>query len=126
MQFILLFMLLSPVTIISAEDFDCLIEPNMVVDVSSAVEGVVEVFHVERSDSVEQDQLLVELEAGVEIAAVNNARARSQMKGALNSQRSSLEFTERRFDRIKHLFQKGLVSSHEMDEAETQVKLARA
>ncbi|MDH3948381.1 MAG: efflux RND transporter periplasmic adaptor subunit [Gammaproteobacteria bacterium] len=119
-------MLLMPVSTIAAADFDCLIEPNKVVDVSSAVEGVVERFHVERSDFVEQDQLVVELESGVEIAAVNKARARSQMQGELNSQRSSLKFTERRFDRIKHLFKKGLVSSHEMDEAETQVQLARA
>ena len=118
-------MLLMPVSSMAA-DYDCLIEPNKVVDVSSAVEGVVERFHVERSDFVEQDQLVVELESGVEIAAVNKARARAEMKGELNSQRSSLEFTERRFDRIKHLFKKGLVSSHEMDEAETQVELARA
>jgi RND family efflux transporter MFP subunit len=119
-------MLLMPASTIAAADFDCLIEPNKVVDVSSAVEGVVQRFHVERSDFVEQDQLVVELESGVEIAAVNKARARSQMQGELNSQRSSLKFTERRFDRIKHLFKKGLVSSHEMDEAETQVQLAGA
>jgi RND family efflux transporter MFP subunit len=118
-------MLLMPVST-PAEEYDCLIEPNNVVDVSSAVEGVVERFHVERSDYVEKDQLIVELESGVEIAAVNKARARAEMKGELNSQRSTLEFTERRFERIKHLFKKGLVSSHEMDEAETQVELARA
>ena len=118
-------MLLMPVST-PAADYDCLIEPNNVVDVSSAVEGVVERFHVERSDFVDKDQLIVELESGVEIAAVNKARARAEMEGELNSQRSSLEFTERRFERIKHLFKKGLVSSHEMDEAETQVELARA
>jgi len=122
----LMAILLIPTSAIVAEDFDCLIEPNMMVDVSSAVEGVVERFHVERSDFVEQGQLLVELESGVEIAAVNKARARSQMEGALNSQRSSLEFTERRLNRVKQLYKKGLVSSFEMDEAETQVQLARA
>ena len=122
----LIAILFIPASTIVAEGFDCLIEPNMVVDVSSAVEGVVERFHVERSDFVEQDQLLVELESGVEIAAVNKARARSQMEGALNSQRSSLEFAERRLNRVKQLHKKGLVSSFEMDEAETQVQLARA
>jgi len=122
----LMAMLFMPASVIAAEDFDCLIEPNMVVDVSSAVEGVVERFHVERSDFVEEGQLLLELESGVEIAAVNKARARSQMEGALNSQRSSLEFNERRLNRVKQLFKKGLVSSFEMDEAETQVELARA
>ena len=117
---------LLPASVMAADAFDCLIEPNMVVDVSSAVEGVVERFHVERSDLVEQGQLLVELESGVEIAAVNKARARSQMEGALNSQRSSLEFAERRLNRVKQLYKKRLVSSFEMDEAETQVQLARA
>lgn len=118
-------MLLMPVSSMAA-DYDCLIEPNNVVDVSSAVEGVVERFHVERSDTVEKGQLIVELESGVERAAVKKARARAEMQGELNSQRSSLQFTERRFERIKHLFKKGLVSSHEMDEAETQVELAKA
>jgi RND family efflux transporter MFP subunit len=122
----LIAMLLMPAPVMAAEGFDCLIEPNMVVDVSSAVEGVVERFHVERSDFVDEGQLLLELESGVEIAAVNKARARSQMEGALNSQRSSLEFNERRLNRVKQLFKKGLVSSFEMDEAETQVELARA
>ena len=117
---------LIPVSALAADGVDCLIEPNMVVDVSSAVEGVVERFHVERSDFVEEGQLLLELESGVEIAAVNKARARAQMEGALNSQRSSLEFNERRLNRVKQLYKKGLVSSFEMDEAETQVQLSRA
>jgi hypothetical protein len=60
----LIAMLLMPASVIAAEGFDCLIEPNMVVDVSSAVEGVVERFHVERSDFVEEGQLLLELESG--------------------------------------------------------------
>jgi len=122
----LIAMLLIPFSATAADGVDCLIEPNMVVDVSSAVEGVVERFHVERSDFVEQGQLLLELESGVEIAAVNKARARAQMEGALNSQRSSLEFNERRLNRVRQLYKKGLVSSFEMDEAETQVELARA
>jgi len=108
------------------ERYDCLIEPNMVVDVSSSVEGVVERVHIDRSDSVEKGELLVELEAGVEIAAVNKARARTHMQGELQSRQSSLEFAERRLERINKLFKKGLVSSNDLDEAETQVRLARA
>ncbi len=126
MRLMMLAVSLFPASAMAAEGFDCLIEPNMVVDVSSAVEGVVERFHVERSDLVDEGQLLIELESGVEIAAVNKARARSQMEGALNSQRSSLDFAERRLNRVKQLYKKGLVSSFEMDEAETQVQLARA
>ena len=126
LQLTLLAMSLFPASAMATEGFDCLIEPNMVVDVSSAVEGVVERFHVERSDLVDEGQLLLELESGVEIAAVNKAKARAQMEGALNSQRSSLEFAERRLNRVKQLYKKGLVSSFEMDEAETQVQLARA
>ena len=122
----LLGLLLWPYHALAAEGYECLIQPNMMVDVSSAVEGVVERVHVERSDMVTKGQLLVELETGVEIAAVNQARARSQMQGELNSRHSSLECAERRLERIKQLFKKGLVSSHDMDEAETQVQLAIA
>lgn len=111
---------------LAADGYDCLIEPNMVVDVSSSVEGVIERVHVDRSDSVKEGQLLVELEAGVEIAAVNKARARTQMQGDLESRRSSLEFAERRLERIHKLFKKGLVSSNDLDEVETRARLARA
>ena len=111
---------------IAEQGYDCLIEPNMVVDVSSSVEGVIERVHVDRSDSVKEGQLLVELEAGVEIAAVNKARARTQMQGDLQSRQSSLEFAERRLERIHKLFKKGLVSSNDLDEVETRVRLARA
>lgn len=108
------------------EGYDCLIQPNLMVDVSSAVEGVVDSVHIERSDVVEKDQLLVELESGVEIAAVNKARARSKMEGELNARRSSLEFAQRRLSRINRLHKKGLLPSHDLDEAQTQVRLAKA
>ncbi len=41
--------------------FDCLIEPNMVVDINSSVQGKISTILVQRSDMVEEGQLLVEL-----------------------------------------------------------------
>jgi RND family efflux transporter MFP subunit len=111
---------------VAEEAYDCLIEPNMVVDISSSVDGVVQKVYVDRSDSVEKGQLLVELESGVEIAAVNKARARSKMTGDLESRKSSLEYAQRRVERLSKLFKKGLVSSNDLDEAETQERLAQA
>ena len=42
------------------EPLDCVLEPFEVVEVSSAVEGVIEQIHVDRNDRVSKGQLLVE------------------------------------------------------------------
>ena len=59
-----------------ASGYDCLIEPNMVVDINSSVQGKIEKILVQRSDLVEAGQLLIELESEIEKATVALAAAR--------------------------------------------------
>ena len=61
-----------------ARDLDCLIEPYVVVTVSSPEVGLLEEVAVDRGDVVEKDQVVAVLDSSVESAtgAVNHARAR--------------------------------------------------
>jgi membrane fusion protein (multidrug efflux system) len=94
------------------DEYECLIEPLLDVSVSSAVNGVVDRVLVERGEFVKKGQVLVELVAGIETAAYELAKARS-------------EFADRTNERNAELVEEKLISSNEKDSLETDALLAR-
>ena len=115
---------IQPLQADESEQFECLVEPYQVVKVSSPVKGLIETVQVDISDVVEQGQVLVELESSVEKATVEAARARTRMTGEIGARKADLDFKRRQAKRMKNLFVKKAVSSHEKDQAETDVTLA--
>jgi RND family efflux transporter MFP subunit len=109
----------------SGETLDCVIEPHEVVDIGSPVTGVIEKVLVERSDFVEQNQVVAELESGVESAAVEVARARAEMKGEIRAREASAELGENRKRRAKKLFDNSSLSLDLREQVDTEAKLAR-
>jgi RND family efflux transporter MFP subunit len=108
-----------------ATSFDCIIEPSEVVAIGSPVAGRIETIQVERSNTVETDQVLVQLESGVETAAVALSRARAKMEANVKAQEASLDLEKRRTKRVKHLFESKTVSLDVQDQAETEAEIAR-
>lgn len=108
----------------SGGDHDCLVEARQVVEIRSPVEGLIESIPVERGDLVRKGQLLVTLESGPEQAAVESARYRASMDGAVKSAEARVNFTQRKLERTDELFKKNFVSSTAKDEAETEHRLA--
>jgi RND family efflux transporter MFP subunit len=90
--------------------WDCLLEPHVVVSVGSPVDGVIEAVLAERGDSVRKGQVVARLQSGVEAAAMEVTRAR-------------IEFGRRKVARNEELYKKQLISAHEKDEMETEVRL---
>ena len=107
-------------------DQDCVIEPNTVVDLASAVEGIVQTLAVARGDVVERNQVLVTLDSGVERAAVDYARARAEASAQVRAGEVNASFAQRRAGRVGVLYEQKVVSSDQMDEATTQTRLTRA
>ena len=105
-------------------DYDCLIEPNMVIDINSAVQGKINKILVQRSDMVEEGQLLVELESEIEKATVALAAARIGMDAELNERRVSHAFAKRKRARFDEMFDDEVVPLHTKDEVETEATLA--
>jgi membrane fusion protein, multidrug efflux system len=89
---------------------DCLLEPHMVVNVGSPVDGVLERVMVDRGDLVRRGQVVAQLQSGVEAAAVELSKAR-------------VEFGRRKVERNETLFQKQLISAQERDEMVTEARL---
>jgi len=106
--------------------FDCLIEPELLADVGSPVDGVIEKFFVSKSDIVKKGQKLAQLNQSVNLSTAILAKAQSEMQEKIDSKQAYLAFAQRKLDRIKKLHKQKAASSFQKDEAETELKLARS
>ncbi len=104
---------------------DCLIKPEMYIELSSPVDGVLESVLVNKSDTVIKGQDLAKLESSVEAATVDLARKKATMEADIRSKSIHLAFTRRKQERMKKLYQKKVVSYGEKDEADTEMALAK-
>ena len=91
-------------------EHECLVEPYMLVNVGSPIDGVLEQVMVNRGDQVHKGQVVAKLQSGVETAAVKLSKAR-------------VEFARRKLERVETLFEKQLISAQEKDELATEVRL---
>ena len=110
----------------SAEDYDCLTEPDEVVQLSLAVAGVLAAVMVDRSDRVQAGQVVARLESSVEQAIVEQARAQAQQGSEVSLRKAELALARRKAGRIEGLFKHKNASAQERDEAGTDVDIARA
>jgi len=107
-------------------EYDCVIQPNEVVELSSAVPGIIETIEVDRSDPVEEGQVVAKLKDGVEQALVELAEQKAGFTGEIESKRTSLGFAKRKQQRTNQLYKKKAVPFHVLDEAQTDAVLAAA
>jgi membrane fusion protein, multidrug efflux system len=89
---------------------DGLIEPNQTVKIASQVEGILSEILVDRGDIVKKDQVIARLDSKIQKAAMDLAQAK-------------VEFSKRKVQRNEELYQKELVSIHDKDEMETELKV---
>ncbi|MCZ6641365.1 MAG: efflux RND transporter periplasmic adaptor subunit [Gammaproteobacteria bacterium] len=106
-------------------ELDCVIEPHVVIDLSSRVDGIVEKMEVERGELIEKGQILVRLESSVERAAVAEAKVRAEATAEIDASNISADFAQRRNERIRKLHRSQAVSTDQLDEIETQYELSR-
>jgi RND family efflux transporter MFP subunit len=104
---------------------DCVMEPHEIIDVASRVDGIVDELAVERGDFVEAGQVLAKLDSGVEEAAVAAARSRARARAELDANSISVDFAERRQERLQKLYQDKVISSEQMDEVATEAELSK-
>jgi RND family efflux transporter MFP subunit len=103
---------------------NCRIEPDMQVEVSSAVEGVVSKVLVDKNDVVNKGDVIATLESGLESATVDLRRVQASQQSDISSQQLALEFAERGLQRVEDLYAKKVASFAELDKAKTEHALA--
>ncbi|MDJ0848648.1 MAG: efflux RND transporter periplasmic adaptor subunit [Myxococcota bacterium] len=104
--------------------FDCMIVPYELLDIGSAVTGVIAEIRAERSDYVEEGQLLARLESSVEEAAVRAAEAVAKRTVDVDSQATSLELGKIRRERARTLYEREALSLDTRQEADATATLA--
>jgi len=93
------------------DDMECLLEPHLVANVGSPVEGTLNQVLVDRGSNVGKGQIVARLNSSVEAANLDLRKAQE-------------EFGKRKVERNKELFSKELISANEKDEIETQTRIA--
>lgn len=92
---------------------DCLIEPNLMVELSTSVSGILRVVNVDRGQIIRSGQVLAQLESEVEKANVARERARA-------------DFAAKKSRRMQELLKEQMVSVQQAEEAKADSDLAAA
>lgn len=109
-----------------AGNFECMLEPNQIIEVRSVVEGLIQRIYVQRGDDVRAGQVLVELDSAVERSAAAAAKYRSEADGRVAASRNRMEYARRKTDRSTELHNLKFISSQARDDSETERILAEA
>jgi len=105
-------------------DLACVMKPYMEVSLGAPVEGIIQHVHVERGDWVTKGQAIVTLEASVEKATVDLAKAKAEAEATIKSTQAKMAFSARKLERATDLYKSNSIARHELDEAETERSLA--
>lgn len=104
---------------------NCRIEPSVVVEMSSAVEGVISEVLVDKNDVVKKGDVLARLDAGLETATAELRRVQAELTSDVQAQQLAVEFSERALTRVKGLYEKKAASFSELDKLKTEHAIAQ-
>lgn len=107
-------------------EHQCLIEPYQKIELRSVVEALIETVHVQRGSVVRKGQPLVQLNAGVEQAALAAARYRAVMEGQMKSSEARLNYARDKHRRRDELNRQNFTSTQDRDDAYAEMRVAEA
>src|SRR6516164_4816958 len=110
----------------SRGEFDCLIQPRMVLKLGTPVPGLLTEVLVDRGAVVKKGDVIAKLESGVEEAATALARARADNDSTIKSSRARRDFQLRKEERAKLLQKGNNIPLSAADEAETAARVAES
>ncbi len=125
--FLISFLLTFARTSVAAEEsakLACLIKPEMYVELSSAIDAIVDEVLVNTGDYIVKGQPLVKLEASVEKARVELAKIQAASNSEVNSRKVQLQYAKQNEKHINKLYKKKLISEFEFFTSTTEVSLA--
>ena len=99
----------------------CIIKPHMLVQLGSAVSGMLSATLVDRGDTVKQGQVVAQLESTVEQATLALDRARASNDSTIKVEQADKELTIRELERKRSLAARQIVNQNALDELEPKV-----
>ena len=110
---------------VNAAELDCLVKPEMYIELSSPVDSIVKQVLIETGDSVKRGQPLVILESSVEMARLKLAELNAKSISEIRNRKEQLRYAKQNLKRIAYLVAQKSVSQFEKDKTETEVALAQ-
>lgn len=111
---------------VSAEEYDCLIEPGRIVQIGSPVAGILASVAVDRGDPVTAGALLARIDSGVEEATVALLRERAADTAAIAAQEARAGFARARLDRAEVLRARGAIAEEAYEQLRAERDIAEA
>lgn len=111
---------------IPEEALDCLIEPWIVSDVGSPVQGVIDKVLVDRGERVTRGQPVAQLESGVESSEVALAELRATTESEIKARKADLKLARMELARLEDLYQQNMISAQQRDESASSHQIASA
>ncbi|WP_367848129.1 efflux RND transporter periplasmic adaptor subunit [Rhodoferax sp. WC2427] len=102
----------------------CLILPERVADIGSAVIGIVETIEVERGDTVRKGQVLVRMRAEVERANNEVARSRALSEAELRGALAARDLAQLKLDRSHSLKAENFISTQAVEQVQAELRVA--
>lgn len=122
-------LLASPILSASNEGValhDCLIEPMVVANIGSPVQGILSELLVDRSDTVKAGQAIAKLHSTVEQANLEHAQARAAMQSEISAREADLALAKDNLRRQQALYKQELVPEKDKGEAVARERVAKA
>lgn len=105
-------------------ELDCLVRPEMYIELSSPVDTTLKSLFVKTGDAISKGEPLVQLENSVETAKVELHKRQALSFSDIENRRVQLKYAKRNLQRMQNLYKKNSVSLFEKDKADTEVLLA--
>lgn len=109
---------------VALSDVDCLIEPSMVVELGTAVPGLLDVLVFDRNDFVSEGAVMGKLESSVEATLVEIAEQVASSSTGVQLRQISASFGARTQQRNQELLASKSISAQNMDQVTTETKIA--
>jgi RND family efflux transporter MFP subunit len=101
----------------SAEEFDCVIDPTVVVRIGSPVSGLLESVRVRRGDVVEKGQEIARVSSDVEQATVELLSEQAASRAEIEAQITRSKLARNRLARTRELADQNVTSKDRLEEA---------
>ena len=100
--------------------------PSRELMVESYIDGTLEKLHVKEGDRFEKDQLLVSMDASIQVLAVELARLQSESTAQIEAAEARVEEAQAELDSQNELAKSGSATPREIRQARAQLAVAKA
>lgn len=111
---------------VAAEDYDCLMDPSEVIELGSAVAGLLEDVTVDLGDRVTAGQEVARLVSAIEQSTVELLELRANSTAVVEAQAQQVEMMTRRYERVVALVERGVATQEALDQIEAEMISAQS